>query len=103
LVEKGGIKDMKNNVIKLYPSSSEVQKSFDNSDWSDSYKASATKLSNYVKSLPIDRETNDQLVSLMVENVELAFQEGFTSGYGLNESEQALFNAIAKRYGGEDD
>ncbi|MDD3199344.1 MAG: hypothetical protein PHV95_09140 [Eubacteriales bacterium] len=87
---------MENNIIKFHPQNEKEQSPLSKGGWSDSYKESTAELSNFIKGLPLDQETNDQLIALMVKNVELSFRDGFNCGYEFRDSEQAIMNALTR-------
>lgn len=69
-------------------------------DWSETFYEKALQLSDFIKGLPIDRETNERLVLLMVECLKSAHGDGIRDGYGLGydirTSEQAIETALKK-------
>lgn len=60
----------------------------------DEFMVAASELSNFLAALPLSREDNDKLVSLMVKQVNVAetsaFTQGLATGYefGVDEAEE---------------
>lgn len=58
----------------------------------DEFAATAQRLSDYIRNLPLTVEENNQLVALMVEQVQIAertaFYQGFELGVATNGNEE---------------
>lgn len=58
----------------------------------EEFVQTANELSNFLRSLPLNNEDNDKLISLMVKQVNTAekgaFLHGFSMGYGLGDFQE---------------
>ena len=49
-----------------------------NSNWSDEFKGKALELNDLIQGLPIDSDSSNKLVSLIVECIDIAFKDAIT-------------------------